>query len=51
MKLLTKSIRNLVVEGDCTSVMRSLPGNCVDLIVTDPPYLVSLSDISTYGTD
>lgn len=30
-----------VIHGDCIAVMRSLPDSCVDLVVTDPPYLVS----------
>jgi adenine-specific DNA-methyltransferase len=29
-----------VIYGDCVTVMRSMPSACVDLIVTDPPYLV-----------
>ena len=28
-----------VFHGDCTEVMRSLPSESVDLILTDPPYL------------
>ena len=31
--------RNPILHGDCIPVMRSLPGACVDLVVTDPPYL------------
>lgn len=27
--------------GDCTQIMRLIPDNSVDLIVTDPPYLVN----------
>jgi site-specific DNA-methyltransferase (adenine-specific) len=34
-------LQNRVVHGECVSVMRSMPDACVDLIVTDPPYLVS----------
>lgn len=30
--------------GDCTQVMRQLPERSVDLIVTDPPYLVNYRD-------
>lgn len=30
--------------GDCTHVMRHLPEGSVDLIVTDPPYLVNYRD-------
>lgn len=31
---------NRVVHGDCVTVLRSLPDASVDLVVTDPPYLV-----------
>ena len=27
-------------NGDCMEVLKSLPDNSVDLIVTDPPYLI-----------
>ena len=32
---------NTVMRGDCIEVMRSMPEGSVDLIVTDPPYLVN----------
>ena len=32
---------NRVIHGDCVTVLRSLPNASVDLIVTDPPYLVN----------
>ena len=35
---------NTVLHGDCTSVMRSLPANIIDFILTDPPYLVRYKD-------
>lgn len=30
-----------VLHGDCIDLMQKLPNSCVDLIVTDPPYLVN----------
>ena len=30
--------RNVVLRGDCLEVMRTLPENSVDAVVTDPPY-------------
>lgn len=27
-----------VIQGDCTEVMRTMPANSVDVVVTDPPY-------------
>ena len=38
---MTDSIEHLVdtvICGDCIEVMRSMDGNCVDSIITDPPY-------------
>lgn len=29
---------NKVIQGDCLEVMKQMPDNSVDLIVTDPPY-------------
>jgi DNA modification methylase len=38
------SIYNRVLEGDCTQVLRMLPSETVDLVVTDPPYFVRYRD-------
>lgn len=35
---------NAILLGDCVKVMREMPGGCIDLIVTDPPYLVDYRD-------
>jgi DNA modification methylase len=35
---------NQVLQGDCTRVLRQLPDECVDLVVTDPPYGVHYQD-------
>jgi len=32
---------NNIIHGDCTKVMKAMPPESIDLIVTDPPYLVS----------
>jgi len=37
-------ISNRVLEGDCVQVLKSLPLNSVDLVVTDPPYFVKYRD-------
>lgn len=29
---------NQIICGDCLEVMEELPGNCVDIVFTDPPY-------------
>jgi len=33
------SSRNMIVNGDCVSVLSSLAGRSVDFILTDPPYI------------
>jgi DNA modification methylase len=35
---------NKIVHGDCIDVMHQMPANSVDLILTDPPYLVNYRD-------
>ena len=32
------------IRGDCVRVMATFPGNAVDFILTDPPYLVGFRD-------
>jgi DNA modification methylase len=32
---------NQVIQGDCTEVLKDLPDACIDLVLTDPPYLVN----------
>lgn len=29
---------NRIVKSDCIKFMRNMPNNCIDLIITDPPY-------------
>lgn len=31
-------VRNRIIHGFCESVLKSFPANCIDLIVTSPPY-------------
>ncbi len=33
---------NKIIVGDCLEVMKDWPDNCVDLVLTDPPYNVAL---------
>src|SRR5690349_9442779 len=40
----TASIRNTVQCGDCVSIMARMPAGSIDLILTDPPYLVAYRD-------
>jgi DNA modification methylase len=38
------SFTNQIYHGDCVEVMRQMPADCVDFILTDPPYLVNYRD-------
>jgi len=40
---------NTIVVGDCLDVMRQMPDECVDLIVTDPPYNASYNSLTITG--
>lgn len=35
---------NTIINGDCVKVMQQLPAHSVNLVLTDPPYLVSYRD-------
>ena len=41
-----KQFINTIMQGDCIDVMRQMPANSVDFILTDPPYLVNYHDRS-----
>lgn len=38
MKLSVEQFVNKIVRGDCLDIMKKMPDNCIDLIVTSPPY-------------
>ena len=38
------SFSNQIHHDDCIEVMRQMPTNSVDFILTDPPYLVNYRD-------
>jgi DNA modification methylase len=35
---------NEIINGDCNEVLRTFPDACVDLVITDPPYLCNYRD-------
>jgi DNA modification methylase len=43
---MTGSHTNRILHGDCVQVMRDLPSQSVDFVLTDPPYLVRYRDRS-----
>ena len=38
MKEIMKDYINKIHNCDCLEFMKTLPDNCVDLVLTDPPY-------------
>lgn len=36
-----EGMKDRLLHGDCTALMRGIPSASIDLIVTDPPYLVN----------
>jgi len=41
---------NTVIQGDCLDIMRGMPDNCIDLVLTDPPYGINYDGETTcYG--
>ncbi len=39
----TKTPRTKIINGDCIDVLQRVPDASIDLVVTDPPYLVNYS--------
>src|SRR5713226_3298221 len=37
---------NQIIQGDCTEVLKHLPDNSIDFVLTDPPYLCNFKDRS-----
>jgi DNA modification methylase len=35
---------NLVICGEATQILSTYKANCIDLVITDPPYLVRYRD-------
>ena len=38
--------QNSVIQGDCTEILKALPSESVDFVLTDPPYFVRYKDRS-----
>jgi DNA modification methylase len=41
------SMINVIICGDCLDIMRDMPDNSVDLVVTSPPYNIGANNIET----
>lgn len=35
-----KDIENKIINADCLDILKQLPDKCIDLVLTDPPYLI-----------
>lgn len=46
MKL--KEMINQVIQGDCLKIMKDIPDNSIDLVLTDPPYGINQADWDKY---
>jgi len=40
---------NQVIQGDCLEVMKDIPDNSIDLILTDPPYGINMASNGVVG--
>ena len=47
MQMVRKVIKDKIIRGDCLEVLSDFPDDCVDLIITSPPYADSRR--KTYG--
>lgn len=41
-----ENIINKIIHADCLDILKGLPDKCIDLVLTDPPYNASNSNIS-----
>jgi site-specific DNA-methyltransferase (adenine-specific) len=42
----TAIMQNIVMQGDCTAILKTLPADSVEFVLTDPPYFVRYKDRS-----
>lgn len=40
---------NQIINADCLDILKQLPDKCVDLVLTDPPYGISISKSGKVG--
>lgn len=38
-----EEIENSILNADCLDILKKLPDKCVDLVITDIPYKISVS--------
>ncbi len=37
-----ESITNQIINADCMDILKELPDKCIDLVLTDPPYILDM---------
>ena len=42
---------NQVICGDCIEILKTFPDNCIDLILTDPPFMISSEIVIARSSD
>ncbi len=47
--IIRNNTKHLLVNGDCVEILKEMPDNSIDLIITDPPYNVGLDYGSTFN--
>ena len=38
-----ESITNTIINDDCMNILKQLPDKCIDLVLTDPPYIIDMN--------
>lgn len=46
-----EGITNQIINADCMDILKELPDKCIDLVLTDPPYLFNRGGGKTFGTE
>ena len=38
-----KNLENKIINDDCLNILKQLPDKCIDLVLTDPPYILDMN--------
>lgn len=45
----TAELENKIINADCMDILKQLPDKCIDLVLTDPPYLYTNCEFDKIG--